>query len=248
MLIEKSVVQTFGSLKANHSHTGFTLAEVLITLGIIGIIAAMTLPSLIQKNNNKVVEARLKKFYSSINQAILMAENDYGDKKYWYEDVSGKSDFDDEGNVLEGSNKGEVWFNRYLAPHLNIIERETLSDGTFIVYFADGGALKSKHNTTRDWYFYSGKPKKCIKKYGINGGYGICVFPFNYFPGNTELFWKYHKNKGFEPWKYKWDGRIETLYDGHEYSCRSGNHFYCTALIQMNNWEIPDDYPLKVSY
>ena len=83
MLIEKSVVQTLGSLKANHSHRGFTLAEVLITLGIIGIIAAMTLPSLIQKNNNKVVEARLKKFYSSINQAILMAENDYGDKKYW---------------------------------------------------------------------------------------------------------------------------------------------------------------------
>lgn len=54
---------------------GFTVAEVLITLGILGIVAAMTLPALIQSNNNKVVEARLKKFYSAINQAILMAEN-----------------------------------------------------------------------------------------------------------------------------------------------------------------------------
>lgn len=60
---------------------GFTLAEVLITLGIIGVVAAMTLPALIQKNNNKVVETRLKKFYSAINQAIMLAENDYGDKK-----------------------------------------------------------------------------------------------------------------------------------------------------------------------
>ena len=59
----------------------FTLAEVLITLGIIGVVAAMTLPSLIQRNNNKVVETRLKKFYSAINQAIMMAEVDYGDKK-----------------------------------------------------------------------------------------------------------------------------------------------------------------------
>ena len=31
----------------------FTLAEVLITLGIIGVVAAMTLPALIQQNRNK---------------------------------------------------------------------------------------------------------------------------------------------------------------------------------------------------
>lgn len=62
----------------------FTLAEVLITLGIIGIVAVMTLPTLIQKNNNRVVETRLMKFYSAINHAIKMAEVDYGDKNDWY--------------------------------------------------------------------------------------------------------------------------------------------------------------------
>ena len=79
---------------------GFTLAEVLITLGIIGVVAALTLPALIQKNNNKVVETRLKKFYSAINQAIMLAENDYGDKKIWYQDLAG-ADIDDEGNIIE---------------------------------------------------------------------------------------------------------------------------------------------------
>ena len=40
----------------------FTLAEVLITLGIIGIVAAMTFPILMTKYNYKITETRLKKF------------------------------------------------------------------------------------------------------------------------------------------------------------------------------------------
>lgn len=39
----------------------FTLAEVLITLGIIGVVASMTLPALIQTNKNAEVESKLKK-------------------------------------------------------------------------------------------------------------------------------------------------------------------------------------------
>ena len=39
----------------------FTLAEVLITLGIIGVVAAMTLPALIQKQHRKETSVKLKK-------------------------------------------------------------------------------------------------------------------------------------------------------------------------------------------
>lgn len=42
--------------------TAFTLAEVLITLGIIGIVAAMTLPTIIQKQYQKEASSRLKNF------------------------------------------------------------------------------------------------------------------------------------------------------------------------------------------
>lgn len=41
--------------------TGFTLAEVLITLGIIGVVAAMTMPVLIQKYQNRLLLHGLKK-------------------------------------------------------------------------------------------------------------------------------------------------------------------------------------------
>lgn len=48
---------------------GFTLAEVLITLVIIGIIAAMTIPTLINKTNEQDTVVQVKKAYSTISQA-----------------------------------------------------------------------------------------------------------------------------------------------------------------------------------
>ncbi len=62
---------------------GFTLAEVLITLGIIGIVAALTMPSLIQNSKRQETSARLKKFYSTMSQALIMAELDNGPIKDW---------------------------------------------------------------------------------------------------------------------------------------------------------------------
>ena len=52
----------------------FTLAEVLITLGIIGIVAALTMPMLLSNYRKQVVETRLAKFYSAMNQAIQQSE------------------------------------------------------------------------------------------------------------------------------------------------------------------------------
>lgn len=51
---------------------GFTLAEVLITLGIIGVVAAMSMPALIQKNNAKALETAFKKSYSNLYNAYMM--------------------------------------------------------------------------------------------------------------------------------------------------------------------------------
>ncbi len=54
------------------------MAEVLITLGIIGVVAAMTLPSLINNSRNKELEASLKKNYSVIQQALDMYQAQNG--------------------------------------------------------------------------------------------------------------------------------------------------------------------------
>ena len=56
------------------NYKAFTLSEVMITLGILGVVIAMTLPVLMSKYRKQEVSARLKKFYTIMNQAIMMSE------------------------------------------------------------------------------------------------------------------------------------------------------------------------------
>ena len=51
------------------SGKGFTLAEVLVTLAIIGVVAALTIPSLIQSTKNAATVTGVKKVYSVLSQA-----------------------------------------------------------------------------------------------------------------------------------------------------------------------------------
>lgn len=51
---------------------GFTLAEVLITLVIIGVIAAMTIPTLMNSTNQQEFRVGLKKAISAVNQAVSL--------------------------------------------------------------------------------------------------------------------------------------------------------------------------------
>ena len=65
-------------LKKVKKQAGFTMAEVLITLGIVGIIAAMTLPQLIKNYQHKVLQTQFKKAYTKIQEAYLLTLNELG--------------------------------------------------------------------------------------------------------------------------------------------------------------------------
>lgn len=51
---------------------GFTLAEVLITLGIVGVVAALTIPQLINNYKAAVLQTQFKKAYSDLNNASML--------------------------------------------------------------------------------------------------------------------------------------------------------------------------------
>src|SRR5574344_3001332 len=54
----------------------FTVAEVLIVLGIIGVVAAMTLPTIMQKAQEQSLVSGLLKFNTELQQAISLWKND----------------------------------------------------------------------------------------------------------------------------------------------------------------------------
>ena len=99
----------------------FTLAEVLITLGIIGVVAAMTMPSLIQKQKEKEYAAKLKKFNSMMSQAVIMAINEEGPIENWgltkYDSDAGMSDEE----IAESEASREKFFE-ILSKYLKVVE------------------------------------------------------------------------------------------------------------------------------
>lgn len=86
-----------------HKFKAFTLAEVLITLGIIGVVSAMTIPALQTKINRSKVEAVFKEDYSIIQQVLKMAEA---------QDASIEALPNDNIEVLK------TWFKRYMEPNM----------------------------------------------------------------------------------------------------------------------------------
>ncbi len=68
----------YNSSMKNYSYKkGFTLAEVLITLAIVGIVAAMTIPTLVLNYQKKVLKNQLINKYALLQQQLLYARNEY---------------------------------------------------------------------------------------------------------------------------------------------------------------------------
>ena len=229
-----------GGAPANKLLKGFTLAEVLITLGVLGIVIAMTLPTLVQKHKERVLVAKLQKFYSTMNQAIMLAENVYGERETWFEDIYG---VDEDGNSLN-----QVWFDRYLKKYLNILKEEPYKSGIVIYYLVDGGAFMNAGSNGRDWFFFPGNPKRCLEQYNYNTNKiaGRCAFSFYYNPVNSA---KNTRSREFAPYGVgSWDGKEASLYNHSSFGCSENSEWggFCTLLIQFNGWKIPKDYPFKI--
>ena len=152
----------------------FTLAEVLITLGIIGVVAAMTLPTLVQKNNEKVTITKLKKFMSVMNSAITMSINDNGPIDSW--NLSTDAYNEDTGTSLtpESIEARNAFIKKYILPYVkytkfceygspNCYEYDRYSlDGTKFSYFTERLLLADGSVINGFWI----NNKDCNSKYG----------------------------------------------------------------------------------
>ena len=209
----------------------FTLAEVLITLGIIGVVAAMTMPSLMQNYKRQQATARIKKFVSVINQALISAENDLGPREDWV--IEG--DASTEGN----SDYAYNFLNTYIKPYIksdDIEKRRLFGMNMATLRFVDGSQMSIKIGACYDiWYDINGEKGPNEKGKDIfvfilckNGG---CNFNSN-------------QVRGFycAPTGYQFPTHGQLIDNCKNYRTDGGE--YCTILLEQNGYEFPKDYPL----
>ena len=231
----------------------FTLAEVLITLGVIGIVAALTIPNVTSLYRKNIAETRLAKFYSVMNQAIQRSEVDNGPKEYWASMASGHGDESDEAVASGTKIMPEDWYNKYLKPYIQSTNVK-INDKTnkVMVYFSDGGLCLIGGASFQFWpqgsdfeNYGEDDSGNATNNYELSG---IKYFTFFFAPADNSDANKYHFKKGVEPYKRNWDGTIEKLKNDSAIGCSktvSNERAYCTPLIQINGWKVPDDYPVK---
>jgi len=105
----------------------FTLAEVLITLAIIGVVAAMTIPTLITKYDEYVTVVKVKKFYSMFSQAYQLAIVEHGSIDNWGLTNSTQEEDEDDGEMYHTDASYENYdkFYQIMSPYLkNVVYKK----------------------------------------------------------------------------------------------------------------------------
>ncbi len=215
---------THVALQHNKRKLAFTLSEVLITLGIIGVVAAMTMPSLIQNYRKQVLVTRAKWFYSFMSNAIQRSEIDNGPACDWVGN-------DSEDNV--------EYFNKYIKNYIKYTDikscsiatndDETASEMNSCIFLANGSMFWIRvvdSGAAADFGFFANKP--------------------NVYTSDNYLLFMIRNGK-FTTYSQGWDGTRSHLFNASTFGCKEGTHLnYCAKLIEYDGWTISDDYPWGV--
>ena len=84
----KSIFNSIHKLIVCKKTSAFTLAETLIVMGIIGIVAALTIPNLNSSTNDMEKVTKFKKIYAQLNEAQSRAAAVYGPIEGWFTNVN----------------------------------------------------------------------------------------------------------------------------------------------------------------
>lgn len=240
------------------NNQAFTLSEVLITLGIIGVVASMTLPAIIQKQQKKMFLTQAKVVYTILNNALERAKVSYGtDIENW--------EFLESGSNLD---KSMFFAEKYLIPNLNVVEyckNETNTPacshkiGSYDYTAVDFTSFEpqSIYGTTlvlsnsaivniQTGYINQNTVSRVRILYDVNGikgpnflGKDAFIIELGGIQGGGD------KNK-FLPYGYNKDmpcSYYKTGFQSNLTCTKDHGRGACLAYIMCNGWNMPEDYP-----
>lgn len=225
----------------------FTLAEILITLGIIGVVAALTIPLIIEKYQKKVFATKVKQTYNIVSNALIFSIQENGAPSTW--------DFGTKVNLNESNKTNlpediEQMATKYFLPYFVSASSKKTSTGYYII-LANGTTLtfNSDGNINKDsniyipttLYITASFKGKTSSMYSSDRDYSredvVMVVRVSTTDASRLKF-------------FQWDGdgdlreRIKTnSYYGCNKNIRVNKRFNCGALIQYDGWKIKEDYP-----
>lgn len=229
------------------------MAEVLITLGIIGVVAALTIPALIGNYEKVVTVNRLKKAYSLFQQSINMAYVKYGIESFTvhctfnphYSCGSISTDYNLLIEALEPQDCNAKDFDNYITTIKKELNGYTynaekkychvLKDGTVFfftgsTYIVDTNGIKKPNKFGRDLFVYFYVSSYFSTSNEPSDGYGFSAgYPLG----------EYEYRSGMKPGLYP-SGYTNVPSVWNKCDKGTGN---CTFKIMEDGWQIKDDYP-----
>ncbi|MDR1168136.1 MAG: type II secretion system GspH family protein [Heliobacteriaceae bacterium] len=219
---------------------GFTLAEVLITLGIIGIVASLTMPALISDYKKQHAITGLKREYAVLTQMVKLSQADNGDFDEWDWSLS-LADFVNTYLVpyLQlirncGITDNTCWLpdNKIYAPNGNVGEDTSLAtyytgvlnNGTYV------GFLKQDNNHLH--FFIDINGAKRPNKYGVDS----FLFTFTRIPFQEEGTGHNTNHSGL----HFYGQGMPTAADLVSSCKKASTGIYCGLLYVQSGWQIPD--------
>lgn len=214
---------------------GFTLAETLITLTIIGVVSAITLPTVVGNYEKKVVGVKLHKFYSQMNQAL---------NQYYKDNNMVPSDMLVPANSTTADTK--TWWEQTIGPQFSGAREFTstlpdknnkyclmLKDETAFCIKKDTGSSTSENINI---HFYTEAKYSNTAYYDGKHGYLFVISGGKLYASVPSIA----------------DTTRAALLD----SCKKCNYanggntsqgkcHTCSRLIQIDGWELKSDYPWK---
>lgn len=227
-----SLFQKFRAYKA------FTLAEVLITLVIIGVVAAITIPIIYTNYQKQVTVTSLQKAFNTLSNAYKMSVSQNGSSADW--DLSAE---------WSAAPSKQFW-QTYLVPYLSVAKSCTGANSSEC-WAANAVYLDNKPIPTVDILFLVLNDGTCIYLSYVGSGYGTIAVDINGLK---------------KPNMMGKDIFLLDLYYINEYVCFNGINYlrtdmlgnysgscnvtpgttkgnWCGALIQTDGWQIKSDYP-----